>query len=186
MSERVRARDPLLFPEAVVLAGLGALGHGVEPVSPIGVRPIWNGGEVELRCVPTADAVVGAEVPLIVAESVGFGAVPLGVHEHIRALLVDEPRDGARNGIRVVCHLALAVEIGPEYLHCIPIFIHRFGGNERKMCLIDPFTFTQWEIPEAEAEEGITKDVYAKRHFTQTTDGHRTDDRGTATASAER
>ena len=116
MSERVRARDPLLFPEAVVLAGLGALGHRIEPVSPIGVRPIRNGGEVELRCVPTTDAVVGSKVALIVSESVGLGAVPLGVHKHIRALLVDEPRDGARNGIRVVGHLAFVVEIGSEYL----------------------------------------------------------------------
>ena len=130
MSERVRARDPLLFPEAVVLAGLGALGHRVEPVSPIGVRPIRNGGEVELWCIPTADAVVGSEVALIVSECVGLGTVPLGVHKHIRALLVDQPRDGARNGIRVVCHLALVVEIGTEYLqHRRPSIVEgRPGG----------------------------------------------------------
>ena len=49
--------------------------------------------EIKLRRVPATDAVVGAEVTLIVSESVCLGSVPLGVHEHVRALLVYEPRD---------------------------------------------------------------------------------------------
>ena len=63
--------------EAVVLAGLGALGHGVEPEGPVGVGAVGDGGEVELGRVPAADAVVGAEVALVVAEAVGRRAVPL-------------------------------------------------------------------------------------------------------------
>ncbi len=53
-----------------------------EPVSPVRLQQahlpalLEDLGEVELRGVPAADAVVGAEVPLAL-EVVGCGAVPL-------------------------------------------------------------------------------------------------------------
>ena len=38
--------------ESVLLAGLGALGHGVEPEGPVGVGAVGDRGEVQLGGVP--------------------------------------------------------------------------------------------------------------------------------------
>ena len=51
--------------------------------------------EVELGCVPAADAVVGAEVPLVGTKPVRGRLVPLGKHVHVVALLVAQPGDAA-------------------------------------------------------------------------------------------
>ena len=94
----VEALDVVQDREAVVLAGLGPFGHGVEPEGPVRVWSVRNGGEVELRRVPAADPVVSAEVAGVVAEAVGGGAVPLGVDEHVVTVLVGQPGDAAFHG----------------------------------------------------------------------------------------
>lgn len=108
----------LTGPEPVVLSCLCALGHRVEPVGPVGLWRVGDGGEVELWRVPTADAVVGAKVTGVFTKAIGRGSVPLGVHEHVVARLMAQPRDGPLYG-----NLAL-VEVGLEHLE------GKVDGNE--------------------------------------------------------
>ena len=90
----VEALDVEEETEAVVLAGLGPLGHRIEPVGPVRLVVVGDGREVELRGVPAADAVVRAEISGVVAEVERRGAVPLGQHEHVVAVLMGQPRYG--------------------------------------------------------------------------------------------